>query len=123
MKSKIILIATMLISGWASAVTVVTFSDGSGYAYGVLKNSGGSTHITCARAEGLAYDSYSAYTSSWCSARDSSGKTAYCYTSDPDFANAIKGLSDYGRLLFRWSKSGNCGAMQIVNSTNYLPSP
>lgn len=104
----------------ANAVTIVKNTDNSGYAYGVLDPSQ-SGSITCARSQGIAYDSYSAYASVWCSAYDGEGESACCFTSDPDFAKAIQGLSDYGRLLFRWSTSGECGALQIVNSTNYLP--
>lgn len=112
----------MMLPFVSSAVTIVKNSDNSGYAYGVLDpNLPGS--ITCARSEGVAYDSFSAYTSVWCSANDGAGESAYCFTSNPDFAKAIQGLSDSGRVLFRWSTSGVCGAMQIVNSTSYLPAP
>ncbi len=106
----------------SQAVTIVKNADNSGYAYGIFDPTL-SGSITCARSQGVAYDGYSAYTSVWCSAYDGSGESAFCFTSDPEFAKAIQGLSDYGRLLFRWSTTGECGALQIANSTNYLPTP
>jgi len=119
----ILSIALLSLSALANAITVVNYSDGSGYAYGVFKGGPISGNITCARAEGVATSSTSAYSSTWCSANDGSGNNAYCYTSSPDFAEKVRGLSDYGRLWFRWSASGECTAMQISNSTSYLPAP
>jgi hypothetical protein len=121
--NKTILASCLAIASFTtSAVTIVQNADNSGYAYGILDPTQTGS-ITCARSEGVAYDSYSAYTSVWCSAYDGSGESAFCFTSNPDFAKAIQGLSDSGRLLFRWSTTGECSAMQIVNSTTYLPAP
>jgi len=117
-----ILVLTLL-SPLANAITVVNNSDGSGYAYGVLEHNSTSASITCARAEGVNTSTTSSYSSTWCTANNGSGKTAYCYNSSAEFAGKLRGLSDHGRLWFNWSASGECTAMQIVNSTNYLPAP
>lgn len=118
-----ILFTLLLLSPFVSAITVVNNSDGSGYAYGILQHNTTSASITCARSEGSTSSPGSRYSSTWCSANNGSGHTAYCYTSSPEFAESMRGLSDHGRLWFNWSASGECTAMQIVNSTNYLPAP
>ncbi len=121
--NKIALVSFLAVFSLSTqAVTIVKNADNSGYAYGILDPTQPGS-ITCARSQGVAYDGYSAYSSSWCSAYNSTGESAFCFSSNPDFAKAIQGLSDSGRLLFRWSSTGECGAMQLVNSTSYLPAP
>ncbi|WP_144394156.1 hypothetical protein [Pleionea sediminis] len=116
----ITLITIVLLTSAVHAVTVVKYSDGSGYAYGIFKsNAATSESLTCARAEAVATNNSIGYSNVWCSAYDSNGNRAYCSSTNPEFAQRIKGLSDYGRLLIRWTADGECYAMQFVNATYY----
>ncbi|WP_144394193.1 hypothetical protein [Pleionea sediminis] len=117
------LVTAMALSSAAQAVNVVKYSDGRGYAYGVLQHNTTSAHITCARSHAVPNGTSSGYDEVWCSARDLDGNSGFCFTSNADFTAMMQGLSDHGRLLFRWNSSGECYAMQLTNSTNYLPAP
>jgi hypothetical protein len=78
-------------------------------------------------AGGLEYLSCDLYSSGYiyCSARDASGNSGYCYTNTtdhPTFAPMISGMSSASAVAFWWDTTTNiCTSFFVRNGSNMLP--
>src|SRR5437660_836163 len=53
-----------------------------------------------------------------CSATDVNGKSAYCYTSDPDMRQTVLGIKGDSYVAFFGTPSGQCRAIMVTNGSS-----
>jgi len=64
---------------------------------------------------------YNSGTSGTCYARDRTGLTRTCSTSNAGMLAVIRSLSGDSYLLFYWDASGNCTSVDVHNGSNTAP--
>ncbi|MCY1018548.1 hypothetical protein [Pyxidicoccus sp. MSG2] len=55
----------------------------------------------------------------FCSARDASGNTGSCGTSDPAYVNVLNSMTEDAYVYFAWDTAGTCSSM-VVESMSCL---
>ena len=111
------LLVSITVSGFAFAgykITVpvtVTASSFTG-SYGSARNSADALQYLFCRDDG---------TSAFCGARDSSGVTKSCTTSNAAHLNIIRGMVDTSRVGVSFNTSGTCTSIYQVNGSYYEP--
>lgn len=108
------------IPAWAGNASVhevyITTNTASGTLTGARYSADSRQQIGC--------DSHIALTSAnplvLCSARDKTSKALSCSSTDPRFANAVKGMTDSSYIYFAVTGSGLCSDLVVHNSSPYL---
>jgi hypothetical protein len=55
-----------------------------------------------------------------CAARDLTGRTVFCASTDPRFADAVKGMTDSSYISFTFTSDGICTDMEVTNASYTL---
>lgn len=112
----VLLSGTAAWAGYTNPLAVtVTSSSAYGSLTGARDSSDSTQYIGCALnwyGSGFYYGS--------CSARNSSGTSISCITTDPEMKEAISGLSSYGYASFTVS-NGQCASVHSFTYSQYLP--
>ena len=94
------------------------------YAMGSLgsaRNSSGTTQAIGCSVDGWVYNG-TGYSSVSCSAQDSNGNYASCYTSNSDtMARAVTGMTGDSGIYFQWDANGACTYISSDNRSYWAP--
>jgi hypothetical protein len=107
---------------WAGAAIIdKVFISSTGYAKGSLtgaRYSSDSTEAIGCYSGHQPGDTPSPYI--YCSARDKKGVSLYCFSADPRYVDAVKGMTDSSHIYFRVTGSASCADLEITNDSKYL---
>ena len=59
--------------------------------------------------------------SAYCYAKDASGNSASCTTSDSTHLSVIRGWKDSGYIYIRYDENGTCTRVETINGSPYEP--
>jgi hypothetical protein len=106
------------IPAWAGSVTLYEVQVGTTSGYGTMAGARYSTdsqqYIGCTlQRSGGPYIR--------CSARDKTGRSIYCTSTDPRFVDAAKGITDSSFIFFNVAPSTtSCNRLEVDNSSAFL---
>lgn len=59
----------------------------------------------------------------FCQAEDAAGEAIVCTTQNPGLVQAIRAISDFSYIQFRWDESGQCTNIGISTQSFYIDKP
>ncbi|MFY0527049.1 hypothetical protein ACN28I_29215 [Archangium gephyra] len=95
-------------------LTSMRLAEGS---LGSARNSPDSQQMLGCR---IVVNSYGAPTG-YCAARNASGVSGNCTTTDPEHIAQIRSISDDSFIAFSWNTSGTCTSFHISNFSTFAP--